>query len=424
VHNPWLALEAGTDPAERLSLVRLAHETFISTGTVSPRMRSVVVESWQRSLTARVDPDRMLPPVNLCDGELKDYRDGHPLAVVVPIIRELLGGLADEGRHLMAITDAAGRLLWVEGNSKVLAQAEDMHFVEGALWDEGHAGTNAPGTALAVDHAVQIFAAEHFSRQVQPWTCSAAPIHDPVSGAILGAIDVTGGDNLAVPVGLALVQAAARAVEAELGRRSSLHRGPAALVDGEGRLMRSGLAVTCLGASRLVEDGVRLTLPPRQIEILVLLALERRGMSPECLREALYGDRYVAPATLKAEVSHLRRALHGAVSTRCYELTVPVRCDAVQVLDALRGGDLDQALAAYQGPLLPESEAPGIIVWRNHLEVALREAVLRAPRPEPALRYGDLHPEDYQVYERALTLLASDDPRRGIALDRYRTALG
>ena len=321
----------------------------------------------------------------------------------------------------MAITDASGRLLWVEGNSRVLSQAEDMHFVEGALWDEDHAGTNAPGTALAVDHAVQIFAAEHFSRQVQPWTCSAAPIHDPVSGAILGAIDVTGGDNLAVPVGLALVQAAARAVEVELAR---LGRASAALVDGEGRPMRSGLTVTCLGASRLVEDGSRLTLPPRQIEILVLLALEHRGMSPERLREALYGDRYVAPATLKAEVSHLRRALHGAVSTRCYELTVPIRCDAVQVLDALRGGDLDQALNAYQGPLLPESEAPGIIVWRNHLEVALREAVLRARRPEPALRYGDLHPEDYQVFERALTLLAPDDPRRGIALDRYRTALG
>ena len=30
------------------------------------------------------------------------------------------------------------------------------------LWTEDSAGTNAIGTALAIDHAVQIFSAEHF----------------------------------------------------------------------------------------------------------------------------------------------------------------------------------------------------------------------------------------------------------------------
>lgn len=80
----------------------------------------------------------------------------------------------------------------------------------------GAAGTNAPGTALAADHAVQIFAAEHYNRQVQRWSCAAAPLHDPRTGRLLGAVDLTGGDHVASPHSLALVQATARAAESHL----------------------------------------------------------------------------------------------------------------------------------------------------------------------------------------------------------------
>ena len=88
-----------------------------------------------------------------------------------------------------------------------------MNFAEGALWSETAAGTNAIGTALAAGHAVQVFAAEHFSEPVQRWTCSAAPVHDPDDGALLGIIDITGDLSTANANGLALVVATARAVE-------------------------------------------------------------------------------------------------------------------------------------------------------------------------------------------------------------------
>ena len=34
----------------------------------------------------------------------------------MPLFRDLLGGIADDGAHLMAVCDAHGRLLWVEGH--------------------------------------------------------------------------------------------------------------------------------------------------------------------------------------------------------------------------------------------------------------------------------------------------------------------
>ena len=97
-----------------------------------------------------------------------------------------------------------------------LRAAADMNFAEGTLWSEGGAGTNAIGTALAVDHAVQVFGPEHYSDPVQRWTCSAAPIHDPDTGEVIGVIDLTGDLSTVHPHSLAVATATARAVEASL----------------------------------------------------------------------------------------------------------------------------------------------------------------------------------------------------------------
>jgi aldehyde dehydrogenase len=300
--NPWLALEFGADPAERIGQIGRAHERFIAGGPVPAQVRGVVGESWRRSAGARVNPDATAP-IELADDDLEAYRGAHLLAPVLPVFRDLLDGIAEDGAHIMAICDARGRLLWVEGHPRVLRHAEAMNFVAGAWWDEAHAGTNAPGTALAVDHSVQIFATEHFSRQVQPWTCAAAPIHDPVTGRLLGAIDVTGGDHLANPHSLALVQATARAAEA-------------CLLAGLGATARSArTAVSVLGRddALLSVNGQRIRLGRRHSELLVLLLCHPEGRTGDQLGLDLYGDEALNPVTLRAELSRLRRTLGPAL---------------------------------------------------------------------------------------------------------------
>ena len=91
-----------------------------------------------------------------------------------------------------------------------------MNFVPGADWSERGAGTNTPGSALALDTELQILGSEHFSRIVQPWSCTAAPVHDPISGALIGAIDLTGGSDVASPQTLALLRATGVAIENHL----------------------------------------------------------------------------------------------------------------------------------------------------------------------------------------------------------------
>src|SRR5829696_6214516 len=165
-----------------------AQESAIATGAVPLTLRPVVRESWERALRGAIDPDSALPLLDLDEGAFRDYRDSHALALVLPVIRRLLVDGADESGLIVAVGDEHGRLLWVEGDPRLRRRAEDMLFVPGADWSEATVGTSAPGTALAADRAVQIRGAEHYNRIVHPWSCTAAPVHDPASGAMLGVI--------------------------------------------------------------------------------------------------------------------------------------------------------------------------------------------------------------------------------------------
>ncbi|WP_428839729.1 transcriptional regulator [Actinoplanes teichomyceticus] len=363
--NPWLALPPGADPAERIRQVGRAHERFLNGHDVATRthpelMRPVVAASWARS-AAWIGADSTAP-IDLCGAELRAYRAAHPLARVMPLVRDLLGGLAEDGDHILAVCDAHGRLLWVEGDAATLRAATSMNFVPGARWDEAHAGTNAPGTALAVDHALQIFATEHFSRPVQRWTCTAAPIHDPATGMLLGAVDVTGGDHLANPHSLALVRATALAAEAYL-------RGwePA----------RARPAVTALGrddASLALGDRT-LRLGRRHSELLVLLTLHPEGQTGDQLGFDLYGDDS-NPVTVRAELSRLRRILGPELlDSRPYRLRAEVETDFGRVRRLLDRGRVAEAVAAYPGPVLPASDAPGVVRLRRMLDDRVRAAV-------------------------------------------------
>jgi hypothetical protein len=409
--NPWLALAQGTDPAERIRQVGRAHERFVTGdgGSDVGQLRSVVADSWRRSAEALPDPDGM-PPIELNDTDLAAYRAAHPLSRVLPIFRDLLGGLAEDGEHLMAVCDAYGRLLWVEGTASVLRGAERMNFVPGARWDEAHAGTNAPGTALAVDHPLQIFATEHFTRQVQRWTCAAAPIHDPATGRLLGAIDVTGGDHLANPHSLALVRATALAAEAYLGS----HR-PSPSAAG---------TVTALGRDEAVLSfgGRQVRLGRRHSELLVLLLAHPEGRTGDQLGFDLYADD-LNPVTVRAELSRLRRTLGpDLLDSRPYRLRAGLDCDFQAVTRLLERGLVGEALEAYQGPLLPASDAPGVTRLRRLLDGQLRAAILAAG--DRALMRTWLHAphgaDDLQVWEAYAALLPHGAPARPLAEARVR----
>jgi hypothetical protein len=420
--NPWLALPAGRPGPDHDRRLRAAHERLVTgTALTDEAVRRVVHDSWRRSLGSGVDPDGREPPVDLLDDDLIAYREAHPLAPVMPVIRRLLVEDAEDDRMIVAVTDAAGRMLWVEGDSALRSRAAGMHFVEGARWAEEVVGTNAPGTALAVDHAVQIYGSEHYRRPVQPWSCSAAPVHDPVTGALLGAIDVTGGDHVASPHVLTLVRATVAAVESELrwqhrdqlqrtaGRRPPPVQRPATRLDVLGR-----------ERARLVLPSGPVELSLRHSELLLLLAeaaVAGEGRSAVQLAAECHPGE-AAEVTVRAELSRLRR-LVGAdlVGSRPYRLLGRIDTDLDRVRRLLARGQVGEALERYPGAVLPGSRAPGVAAARERVGALLRQAVLRSRRPELLLRYAQL-PEardDVAVWQTCLELLPHGSPRRAAA---------
>ncbi|MER5577723.1 GAF domain-containing protein [Streptomyces massasporeus] len=368
-------------------------------------LRHEVTESWARSLGS-VDPGRDSAPVT-DGGQVHQRWTSSPLYRPVSALAGELHSIAEDAGFVTAVTDESGTILWTCGGPTMRRQAELVNFAPGGRWDEQAMGTNALSLALRTGRPSSVFSAEHLVSALHGWVCYCAPVHGR-DGRVLGVLDLSTTWDQSHPLAMSTVRTLVSSIEARLTTQEP----------GTGHLRLS-----CLGVERAVRDGRQLHVRPRQLEILVLLSLEPGGFSAERLRAALYGDRPVTSSTFKAEISHLRRALGGAISPRHYTLTDPVSCDAADVLRALEQGDTDTALRRYGGPLLPRSEAPGIEEWRTRIEVAVRDAVLASTRPEHALRYGERAPYDAEVHEHALRLLGPGDTRRAIARGRLATAL-
>jgi hypothetical protein len=341
-------------------------------GQAGRTLRPVVRESWERSIQRQLDPELLLASLDIAESDLADYRAGHPLATVLPVIRRLLVRDADDDSGiLVAVGDASGRLLWVDGDRALRRKAEGMLFVEGAGWSESSVGTSAPGTALELDHAVQIAGNEHFNRNVHAWSCTAVPVHDPQTHQILGVIDITGGQRAVDPHTLPLMEATAAAVESELmiqrlvaerdrgtvgplgetgsggagaaiGRPSAPVKRRRVIIPGFGhgsglspapsRPARAGAAGSSTAGSgaglggratkthhatlrilgrdtgELSFGDLTVELSQRHTEIIALLSWHREGLSAGRLAELVYhGDE--SAVTLRAEMVRLRRVL-------------------------------------------------------------------------------------------------------------------
>jgi hypothetical protein len=362
--------------------VRAAYESFVgSAGSQEPDgIDPVVAASWRRSLRNGVDPDRPSAVAVAASDDLENYRRSHPLAIAMPLVRDLVGGATGDDL-VVAVSDDVGRLLWIEGRGPVRSAVDHVGFVEGAVWREESVGTNAPGTALATRRPVQVLGAEHFARPVQRLSCTAAPVHDP-AGGIVGVLDLTGGSAAGSHVALALVRATVAMVERELAARATdrLH-GAVAEDPGSGLGMRAGAAerapdLRLLGVPSL--GGRRISL--RHAEILLLLAEHPRGLGAEELAVLLHpGD--LSLVAVRAEISRLRRVADGVLDrpllagSRPYRLARVLRSDVDTVRARLRRGDVRGALAAYPEALLRRSVAPGVERLREELQAEVREAV-------------------------------------------------
>jgi len=381
-----------TDLLERRRAIELARST--EAGDANSPVDPVVRASWRRCATV-VEDDIDTATVEESSVTRRRW-DGSVIRRAVPGLAGQLDQIATTGDLIALVTDADGRVLWQSTPLWLRRGADRVGLMPGGLWHEAAMGTNGIGLALAADRPASVFSTEHWIDPVRDWVCYAAPIHAPDASQV-GAINLSTTWKHANPLALSTVASMARLVEHEL--RTSPHLNGSAPV----------LNVRVLGEPRATLDGTPLRLTQRQFEILTILAVNGAATLGE-LHALLYGDRPVAPTTLKAEISHLRRALDGCLASRPYRLDLPCRIDATELPQRLERGDVEGAARIYAGQLLPASESPFVVELRHELDVALRTALLRDGTSASVLRFTAVHPYDSEVLERVGTLVSVDDP--------------
>ena len=346
-------------------------------------------------------------PVDAEPDEVRERWEASPIKRSGVNVEGQLARAAEDGDLVAAVTDPEGRILWTAGGRRMSHIAESVGFVPGGRWDETSAGTNALAMALVTGKASTVFSAEHWCDAVRDWVCWSVPVRD-ANGETVGILDLSGKWQQSSPIGELAVSALAQLVEAHLP------------IDGT-PLAGDALVLHLLGSADVTYGGRRLSLSPRQSELLAALAIGGPASLDE-LRDKVYGERQVSRTTVKAELSHLRRLLGGAIASRPYRIEVPVEVDVLELHRMLRRGDLRGATAAYGGQVLPQSDAPFAIDQRHITDVALRSSLLESGDVPDLLRYAEVHRYDEAVLERAVRLAEPSDPLHHEATARLQVA--
>ncbi|TDP94923.1 GAF domain-containing protein [Labedaea rhizosphaerae] len=377
------AVLPGTDLVQHSRALHRAHDAVMSGARPPTPLRGVVSRSWSRVLGFGLDPSGRNTRTLLAPDEVERRRDSSPLHLVVDELRAVLSSVADASHFISVVTDADGVILWREGAPGVLRRADSLGFGQGATWTEDHVGTNAIGTALAEHAPVQLFSAEHFEQGQHPWYCTAAPLHDPRTGDLLGVVDVSGPAMTLHPAIGALIHTATKLAEARLWqhhreqldrlRASAAHlSGPFLVVDDDGWVahqaglrvrdrvaapaegrpltvpglglcvperLPGGWLVRQAGARQTVhahlstepdggavldvqsdQDGWRTRLSRRHAEVLrALHQTGPDGLTAADLSRHLFGDDD-HQVTVRAEISRLRRIVGPLVTAAPYRL--------------------------------------------------------------------------------------------------------
>lgn len=184
-----------------------------------PVVRAAINDSWRRCRQSAVDYRIAQAPAPMNEDRLQRLLDKRSrLAQAGASTMALARDYMRETGTVMVLTDTDGIVLRLEGDTTLALRdaVEKTHLLPGSSWNETICGTNAIGTALQTGQPIQVHATEHFCAGIQRWTCSASVIRDPIDGAVIGVIDISGLSRSYGRQALALAISAAARIEAQL----------------------------------------------------------------------------------------------------------------------------------------------------------------------------------------------------------------
>lgn len=154
-------------------------------GTRPDGVPQQILDSWKRSrwngLSADTLPIPWLP-----------VPDGLPFVrTAEPILLDAADTLPDS-RTVLALSDERGHIVWRWASDPAFARELDRgHLEYGSVFDEDEVGTNGIGVALETGRTAVVIGAQHYVRSYHRWACTAAPVRHPLTGRVMGAVNIS-----------------------------------------------------------------------------------------------------------------------------------------------------------------------------------------------------------------------------------------
>ncbi|MBT2451388.1 SpoIIE family protein phosphatase [Streptomyces sp. ISL-43] len=243
-----------------------SRERFLVGESVESGVRSPILNSWLRCRLLELSPDQTELPYR------DDFDpDSRLVRAAGPVLDQLQSRFSGSKMNI-SVADANGTVLQRRFGEPALARAlPAIQTVPGFVFAERFAGTNGIGLALAERRPIQVYGAEHFAERAQASACCAVPIHDQLSGRIVGVLCFGYPHAYERPALAVLARRAAETIERRLTEQSSAReRGLLRTYLDAERRARTG------GAGGTAQDGHHIgpTVPAGSAELDELADLE------------------------------------------------------------------------------------------------------------------------------------------------------
>ncbi|HEY7433226.1 MAG TPA: GAF domain-containing protein [Streptosporangiaceae bacterium] len=315
-------------PGERLAKAR---ERFLVSDPVKPGdVRGPILASWWRSLQWKVAADRVTLSY------VRDPDMDTPLTrSALPVLKSLHENL--EGQPISVIlTDGAGVVLSrMTADHDLERHLDGVQLAPGFSYAEEHVGTNGIGTALEGGQPAHVFGHEHYAEDLEDLACAGVPIHDPISGKTVGAVDLTCWRKHADSLLVALAKTAANQITNALLADTSMR---------ESQLLRDYLR-TCRHTS-----GIVLALS----NDMVMMNDAARQMLSSGDQAAVLG--HAADVMASGRAGAVTLALPSGATARMYCRPVLSRAEFTGAEPI--GGVVHVKLVEQPAPAVPETSSP------------------------------------------------------------------
>jgi transcriptional regulator of acetoin/glycerol metabolism len=180
-------------------------------GSSGSDVSDVVSASWQRSLSAGVDPTSS-HAIYHEDLDLS----GRLVRCSEPVISRLSDEMAGWPMSIVLCDSKARILRRSENERSIGAMLDRVSLAPGFNYGEESIGTNGIGTVFESGKPLFIVGAEHFHEELQAFACAGSPIRDPLTGRVEGVLDISCLSEYSSPLMHSLVRGAARDIEHNL----------------------------------------------------------------------------------------------------------------------------------------------------------------------------------------------------------------